>query len=90
MQLLITYCITNKKQDSIIEKCIKYYYNILSTRNTDEVASFRNALISSNYVNIKTTGEDAYTVFEILNARGMDLENHELLKNFRQLYTTPH
>ena len=89
MQLLITYCITNKKQDSIIEKCIKYYYNILSTRNTDEVASFRNALISSNYVNIKTTGEDAYTVFEILNARGMDLENHELLKNFILRYTVP-
>lgn len=89
MQLLITYCITNKKQDSIIEKCIKYYYNILSTRNTDEVASFRNALISSNYVNIKTTGEDAYTVFEILNARGMDLENHELLKNFILRYTIP-
>lgn len=89
MQLLITYCITNKKQDSIIEKCIKYYYNILSMRSTDEVASFRNALISSNYVNIKTTGEDAYTVFEILNARGMDLENHELLKNFILRYTIP-
>ncbi|WP_297975592.1 DUF262 domain-containing protein [uncultured Bacteroides sp.] len=89
MQLLITYCITNKKQDSIIEKCIKYYYNVLSARNTDEVASFRNALISSNYVNIKTTGEDAYTVFEILNARGMDLENHELLKNFILRYTVP-
>lgn len=87
MQLLITYCITNKKQDSIIEKCVKYYYNILSTRNIDEVASFRNALISSNYVNIKTTGEDAYTVFEILNARGMDLENHELLKIFILRYT---
>lgn len=89
LQLLITNCITNKRQDSIIEKCIKYYYNILSERNTDEVASFRNALISSNYINIKTTGEDAYTVFEILNARGMDLENHELLKNFILRYTVP-
>lgn len=89
IQLLITNCITNKKQDSIIEKCLKYYYGILSSRNTNEVASFRNALISSNYVNIKTTGEDAYTVFEILNARGMDLENHELLKNFILRYTVP-
>ena len=68
IQLLITNCITNKKQDSIIEKCLKYYYDILKSRNTDEVAAFRNALISTNYVNIKTTGEDAYTVFEILNA----------------------
>lgn len=61
IQLLITNCITNKKQDSIIEKCLKYYYDILKSRNTDEVAAFRNALISTNYVNIKTTGEDAYT-----------------------------
>lgn len=89
MQMLITNCITNKKQDFIIEKCLKYYYDKLRIRNTNEVASFRNALISANYVNIKTTGEDAYTVFEILNARGMDLENHELLKNFILRYTIP-
>lgn len=89
MQMLITNCITNKKQDSVIEKCLKYYYDELKTRDTDKVASFRNALIGANYVNIKTTEEDAYTVFEILNARGMELENHELLKNFILRYTIP-
>lgn len=90
LPLLITNCITNKKQDGVIENCLKYYYEQLSTRPTDLVATFRNALISTNYVNIKTTGEeDAYTVFEILNARGMDLEDHELLKNFILRYTTP-
>lgn len=89
LQLLITNCITNKNQDSIIENCLKYYYDTLKIRSTDEVAVFRNALISTNYVNIKTTEEDAYTVFEILNARGMDLEDHELLKNFILRYTVP-
>ena len=90
MQLLITNCITNKKQDSVIEGCLRYYYDILKTRTTDDVVSFRNALISSNYVNIKTTGEeDAYTVFEILNARGLDLEDYELLKNYILRYTVP-
>lgn len=89
LQLLITNCITNKKQDSKIEECLKYYYNALKTRSTNEVASFRNALISANYVNIKATGEDAYTVFEILNARGIDLEDYELLKNFILRYTVP-
>lgn len=89
MQLLITNCITNKKQDSIIEKCLRYYYEKLKTRNTDDVAFFRNALINTNYVNIKTTEEDAYTVFEIINARGMDLEDYELLKNFILRYTVP-
>ena len=89
LQMLITNCITNKKQDFEIEKCLKYYYNELKTRDTNEVASFRNALVSTNYVNIKTTEEDAYTVFEILNARGLDLESHELLKNFILRYTIP-
>lgn len=90
LALLITNCITNKKQDEVIENCLNYYYEKLSTRSTDQVVSFRNALISTNYVNIKTTGEeDAYTVFEILNARGMELEDHELLKNFILRYTTP-
>lgn len=89
IEKLIINCITNKKQDSIIEECIRYYYKRLDERSTDEVVSFRNALISANYINIKTNEEDAYTVFEILNARGMDLENHELLKNFILRYTTP-
>lgn len=89
LQLLITNCITNKKRDSRIEECLKYYYEILKSRTTEEVASFRNALISANYVNIKAKGEDAYTVFEILNARGIDLEDHELLKNYILRYTVP-
>lgn len=90
LQLLITNCITNKKQDGVVEACMRFYYEHLSSRTTEQIASFRNALISTNYVNIKTTGEeDAYTVFEILNARGMDLEDHELLKNYILRYTTP-
>lgn len=89
MRLLVTNCITNKKQDAVIEDCLNYFYNTLSTRSTDDVASFRNSIISANYINIKTTGEDAYTVFEILNARGIDLENHELLKNYILRYTVP-
>lgn len=89
IQLLISNCITNKRQDIDIENCIRYFYDVLSSRSTSEVASFRNSLISANYVDIKTTGEDAYTVFEILNARGIDLENHELLKNYILRYTVP-
>lgn len=88
-QSLITNCITNKNKDSKIEKCLKFYYENLSHRSTEEVAIFRNALISANYVNIKATKEDAYTVFEILNARGIDLEDYELLKNYILRYTVP-
>ena len=89
MKLLIANCITNKKQDFIIEECLMYFYNALIIRSTKEIAYFRNSLIGANYVNIKTTDEDAYTVFEILNARGIELEDHELLKNYILRYTLP-
>lgn len=90
LQSLILGCITNRTQDKNIEECLKYYYDKLSIRTTIDVVSFRNALIGTNYVNIKTMGEeDAYTVFEILNARGIELEVHELLKNFILRYTVP-
>lgn len=89
MKLLIANCITNKRQDLIIEECLMYFYNALIIRSTKEIAYFRNSLIGANYVNIKTTDEDAYTVFEILNARGIELEDHELLKNYILRYTLP-
>ena len=86
----VDYKLHNKqKKDFMIEKCLKYYYNELKTRDTNAVASLCNALVSTNYVNIKTTGEDSYTVFEILNARGLDFESHELLKKFILRYTIP-
>lgn len=46
IQSLITNCITNKNRDSKIEKCLRYYYGILNSRNTDEVVTFRNSLIT--------------------------------------------
>ena len=43
-----------------------------------------------SYFNIiATTDEDSYTIFEILNARGTNLEDHELLKNYIMRYIRP-
>ena len=38
---------------------------------------------------ISSTEEDSYTIFEILNARGQELEQHELLKNYIMRYIDP-
>lgn len=47
-------------------------------------------MIGIGYVNIiSSTDEDSYTIFEILNARGLDLEDHELLKNYIMRYLQP-
>ena len=50
----------------------------------------RDMLLGTSYVDIvATTDEDSYTIFEILNARGQELEDHELVKNFVMRYIQP-
>ncbi len=39
---------------------------------------------------VADTEEDSYTIFEILNARGQALEEHELIKNYIMRYTHPY
>ena len=50
----------------------------------------RNAVRDIEFINITATSEeDSYTIVEILNARGLDLEDHELLKNYIMRYIEP-
>ena len=73
-----------------IKRCISFFYNKCLELGLQESLLIRDALLGAKYVEIiATTEEDSYTVFEILNARGQPLENHELLKNFIMRYTLP-
>lgn len=82
--------IRNKRIENPIRNCLLFYYNELKRRSKDEVLIIRNALIETNFVEIiATTDEDSYTIFEILNARGQELEDHELLKNYIMRYIRP-
>lgn len=82
--------IRNKRIENPIKNCLLFYYNELKKRSNDEVLTIRNALIETNFVEIiATTDEDSYTIFEILNARGQELEDHELLKNYIMRYIRP-
>ena len=50
----------------------------------------RDAVVNISFVSIiATSDEDAYTIFEILNARGCALEDHELIKNYIMRYIQP-
>ena len=76
--------------DKKIVECYAYFYNKLKDLETEELKQFQLSLLRTNYINITaTTEEDSYTIFEILNARGMVLEDSELLKNFIMRYTRP-
>lgn len=82
--------IINKQIEKPIKNCLLFYYNEFKKRTNDDIIIIRNALIETNFVEIiATTDEDSYTIFEILNARGQDLEDHELLKNYIMRYIRP-
>lgn len=87
--------IDRKKEDNIA-KAILFFYDELKKMSDKEVEpgayliAIRDALIDTNCVEIiADTEEDSYTIFEILNARGQALADHELLKNYIMRYILP-
>ena len=84
------------KSDKNIADAFRFFMNTISDRyeyaNKDKqiLIKLRNAVRDITFVNITATSEeDSYTIFEILNARGLDLEDHELLKNYIMRYIQP-
>lgn len=77
-------------KDELIVKAFQYFSASFAKMKDEELLAFRDAVISVAYVNIKSSSEeDSYTIFEILNARGIELEDHELLKNYIMRYIHP-
>lgn len=82
--------IVNKKDDKSIKQCCLYFYDKLSELDFSKILLIRDILLGTSYVEIvATTDEDSYTIFEILNARGQELEDHELVKNYVMRYIQP-
>ena len=88
--------ILNKSRDSNIASAFKYYLLRIKTATDgkydpkDYLVRMRDAIVGMSYVSIiSSTEEDSYTIFEILNARGLALEDHELLKNYIMRYIYP-
>lgn len=85
----------NLKKDKNIISAFKYYlakideYLKLKGDNS-YLIKLRDAVVNVSYISIiSTSEEDSYTIFEILNARGTELEDHELLKNYIMRYIQP-
>ena len=87
---LLESCIVNKKDDKNIRQCSLYFYDKLKNLDIEKILLLRDMMLGTSYVDIvATTDEDSYTIFEILNARGQELEDHELVKNFVMRYIQP-
>ena len=96
MSVFIDTKIVSKKKDEVLGNALKYYYNEIKCicencgETTDKLLEIRNAIINMTIVCIVSdSAEDSYTIFEILNARGQELEEHELLKNYIMRYIQP-
>jgi hypothetical protein len=73
-----------------IEECVMFFYETLRDKGINELTEIRDVVLKTNYVEIVASSEeDSYTIFEILNARGQQLEAHELLKNYVMRYIEP-
>lgn len=93
---VVKICSTNKIKEKNIVNCIMFFYDNLKYNcsqiedKKSYLVSLRDALLDTNCVRITAdTEEDSYTIFEILNARGQSLEDHELLKNYIMRYIHP-
>ena len=93
---LVDSSVLNRTRDGSIASAFKYYITRIKN-STDSVndpqdylVRMRDAIVGISYVSIiSSTEEDSYTIFEILNARGLALEDHELLKNYIMRYIYP-
>ncbi len=80
----------DKKRDKNIADAFGFFVQEFAKKDDEALLSYRNSLVGIQYVRIAaTTDEDSYTIFEILNARGIELEDHELLKNYIMRYISP-
>ena len=73
-------------------KCFWFYYNYFSDNysTSDELKIVREVILDMKVIHIASEDElDCYDIFEILNARGVDLEDSELLKNYIFKYAQP-
>lgn len=88
--------ILSKSKDKNIGDTVKYFYFAIkehiekSTQPQERLRDIRSALLDMTAVKIVSSSEeDSYTIFEILNARGQELESHELLKNHIMRHIQP-
>lgn len=91
---LLDRSLINKSDDGNkrILNCFEFYYSQLAEnyRELEELISIREIILDMKVIHINSENElDCYDIFEILNARGVDLEESELLKNYIFKYAQP-
>ena len=88
--------ILSSAKDKRIGEAVRFFYHSIKEdidhcdNIQERLGEIRNTVLEMTVVKIiSTSEEDSYTIFEILNARGQELEPHELLKNYIMRYIQP-
>lgn len=90
IKIFVDLCTISATKDKSIINAFKFFASKVQELDIEKLLAIRDAIIGIGYVHIiSSTEEDSYTIFEILNARGLDLEDHELLKNYIMRYLQP-
>ncbi|MDY4787832.1 MAG: DUF262 domain-containing protein [Bacilli bacterium] len=75
-----------------VMNCFIYFYNSIKNLSGDvieEIIKIQKIIEDINYIDIVAKeDEDAYNIFEILNARGKPLSDFELLRNYLLKYAS--
>ncbi len=85
------------KDNVNVKRCFQFFYNQFQDMigNTSksaelELNNIKDKIIGLDVIDIKATNQqESYNIFEILNARGVDLKQHELIKNYVFKYIHP-
>ncbi len=79
-----------KSKESSILQCFEYYFTLLKSKSFNDLIKFYEKVIIIKYVGFNSyTEEHAYNIFETLNARGTQLKQMELMKNYLFHYLLP-
>lgn len=87
----------NSSPDNVnVKECFFFFYNqfqAMVQESKDQVAelgNIRDKIMGLDVIDIRASNQqESYNIFEILNARGVDLKQHELIKNYIFKYIHP-
>lgn len=87
----------NSPQDNVnIKQCFFFFYNQFlemiqgCSNHIAELGRIKDQIMGLDVIDIRATNQqESYNIFEILNARGVDLKQHELIKNYIFKYIHP-
>ena len=87
----------NSPQDNVnVKQCFLFFYNQFqelihnSKDAAAELGNIKDKIMGLDVIDIRASNQqESYNIFEILNARGVDLKQHELIKNYIFKYIHP-